>query len=152
VAVIDGAEQLAARQLCRTGETCVGSELLLVQARSLIVWAWSWRCRQLRMSTAQMVPSVARSWGKGCGGDPVRLAGDDLGEQPDGESGVAAGAVGFGPGERGGGLTRGIRGQDEPRLGRQGGEDRAELAGGIAREANPPGQARLAIRCSTLSR
>jgi len=88
--------------------------LLQVLARPLIVGGWVIRVQVswdvLRADRAEH----GRALGLGCCGDPVGLAGGRLGEQPDGEPGVAGGVACFGVSEDGGGLGRGVGGEGEP--------------------------------------
>jgi hypothetical protein len=57
--------------------------------------------------------------GLGPGGDPLDLAGGGLGEQLDGEAGVAGGVAVFGGGQNGGGFAGGVGREGEPGFGGQ---------------------------------
>jgi hypothetical protein len=57
-------------------------------------------------------------------------------QQLDGEPGVAAGPGGLGPGQDGGRLGQGLGGGGKAGLPGQGGEDAAELGGGVAGEVD----------------
>ena len=126
---------MAAPQRGRTStprDTWLPEGLLQVLARPLVIRG--------RVAGVQVPGDVGigdgaeRGWvvGRGCGGDPVGLGGGDLGEQPDGEPGVAGGVAGWGVGQNGSGLALGGGGEGEPGLGCQRGEDRGELARGVA--------------------
>jgi hypothetical protein len=66
----------------------------------------------------------------------VGLAGGGLGEQLDGEAGVAGGVAVLGIGEDGDGFAGGVGGEGESGFGGQGLEDGGELGGGVAGEAD----------------
>ena len=58
--------------------------------------------------------------GLGTGGDAVSLVGGGLGEQLDGEAGVAGGVAALGIGQDGGGFAGGVGGEGESGFGGQG--------------------------------
>ena len=74
--------------------------------------------------------------GLGAGGHAAGLVDGGLGEQLDGEAGVASGVAVFGVGEDGGGFAGGVGGEGEAGFGGQGLEDGGELGGGVAGEGD----------------
>ena len=69
------------------------------------------------MSAAQMAARAAGSMGLRAGGDALGLVGGGLGEQLDGEAGVAGGVAVLGFGEDGGGFAGGVGGEGESGFG-----------------------------------
>ena len=88
--------------------------------------------------------------GLGTGGDAVGLGGGGLGEQLDGEAGVAGGVAALGVGQDGGGFVGGVGGEGESGFGGQGAEDCGELGGGVAGEVDDGGNraASAGVACS----